>query len=76
VVVSIQFQEVSCANFSNALTDPLETTATGGTGLRYDFTANHYVYNWKTSKIQAGKCYTLYLKLNDDSLYNANFSLK
>ena len=75
-VISIQFQQAACSNFSNIPTDPVETTATGGTGLRYDLTANQFVYNWQTSKTQAGKCYTLNLKLNDGSLYKANFSLK
>lgn len=75
-VTSIQFQQVACANFSDTLTDPVETTATGGTGLRYDFIADQYVYNWQTLKTQVGKCYTLTLKLNDGSLYRANFSLK
>jgi len=75
-VISIKFQQMACSNFANTLTDPVETTATGNTGLRYDFTSNQYVYNWQTSKIWAGKCYTLNLTLNDGSRYQANFSLK
>ncbi|MCL4474995.1 MAG: PxKF domain-containing protein [Nitrospirae bacterium] len=75
-VTSIQFQQVNCANVSTTITDPVETTATGGTGLRYDFTANQYIYNWQTSKSWAGNCYVLLLRLNDGKQYSANFSLK
>ena len=75
-VTSIQFQQVACSNLSSTLTDPVETTVTGGTTLRYDFTSNQYIYNWQTSKTWAGKCYTLNLTLNDGMTYKANFSLK
>jgi hypothetical protein len=75
-ITSIRFQQVNCSNISTTLTDPVETTATGGTGLRYDFTANQYIYNWQTSKSWAGNCYVLLLKLNDGKQYLANFTLK
>jgi hypothetical protein len=75
-VISIQFQQVACLNFSNTLTAPVEAPATGDTGLRYDFTANQFIYNWKTSKTQAGGCYVLNLTLNDGMRYQANFSMK
>jgi hypothetical protein len=73
VVTSTQAQQVAC---SNTLTDAVETTSTEETLLHYDFTTNQYIYNWKTYKTWAGKCYILNLKLNDGSLYKANFSLK
>jgi len=76
VVTSITFQKINCANVSSTLTDPVETTATGNTGLRYDFTANKYIYNWQTSKSWAGSCYVFNLLLNDGSKYSANFQLK
>jgi hypothetical protein len=76
VVTAIQFQQVNCANISTALTDPVETTATGETVLRYDLMNNQYIYNWLTSKSWAGNCYVLLLSLNDGKQYRANFLLK
>jgi len=73
-ITSITFQKINCANVSSTLTDPVETTATGNTGLRS--TANQYIYNWQTSKSWAGSCYVLNLSLNDGSKYSANFQLK
>jgi hypothetical protein len=75
-VISIKAQQVACSNFSSTLTDPVDTTAAGNTVLRYDLTSNQYIYNWKTSKTQAGKCYILNLTLNDGMSYQADFSLK
>ncbi len=64
-VKSIQIEEIACANFSTSITDPVETTATGNTSLRYDSTSSQFIYNWQTAKNQAGKCYVLSLNLND-----------
>ncbi len=75
-VTSIKFEQVACSDFSSALTEAVDTTATGGTVLRYDFTVNQYIYNWKTSQAWAGQCYILILTLNDGMSYQANFSLK
>lgn len=56
-------------------TDPIENYATGGTALRYDFTANQYVFNWKTQK-WAGQCGKVTLKLPDGTSYDALFKFK
>jgi Tol biopolymer transport system component len=52
-----------------------ETTATGGTGLRWDSTAQQFVYNWKTPAL-AGKCVQFTLSFNDGTSQSANFKLK
>jgi hypothetical protein len=46
--------------------DPIEeTSVAGSTQLRYDEAAEQYVYNWKTSKDFADKCYQLVLELDN-----------
>jgi|GEM_PF-1378080 beta propeller repeat protein len=76
IVLSIMTQQVACSDFSSGLSDPVETVTAGESGLRYDFAKNQFIYNWKTQKAWAGKCFTLMLALNDGSIHKANFSLK
>lgn len=59
----------------DATTDPVETTATGGTSLRYDATSHQFVYNWQTPKTP-GKSYRVTLKTLDGSTISADFLLK
>jgi predicted dienelactone hydrolase len=71
-VSSITSKAVSCESFSGDPSDALETTATGGTSLRFE--DDQFVYNWKTPS-SAG-CYELFVTLADGGAHSANFSLE
>ena len=77
-VTSILAKQVNCAAFNGDPIDDIETTATGGTSLRYDATAGQFVYNWTTPKgaSQVGKCYSLTMTAADNSTITAYFKLK
>jgi predicted dienelactone hydrolase len=71
-VNSIKFLSVSCGPLSGDPSDPLETTATGDTSLRFE--DDQFVYNLTTPS-RAG-CYELVVTLADGGTHRANFSLK
>ncbi len=62
---------VSCTGLS-ATTDSVETTSTGGTGLRYDTTGGQFIQNWKTPT-GAGTCYSVSVTTNDGSTWSEAF---
>lgn len=55
--------------------DTLEEYATGGTALRYDTTAQQYIFNWQSPK-QPGSCWQVKLMLADGTARYATFGLK
>ena len=45
-IKSLTYAQTSCS--ATAITDDIETLATGGTVLRYDSSGGQFIYNWKT----------------------------
>jgi hypothetical protein len=72
-VKSLTYAQTSCA--ATAITDDIETLATGGTVLRYDSTGGQFIYNWKTPAL-AGKCYRVTMLAQDGSSLAAYFKMK
>ena len=73
-ITSIDVLPVTCGTFAGDPADALETTASGGSALRYDPASNSFVYNWRTPSV-AG-CYVLLVTLADSGVHRANFNLK
>ncbi|WP_029137390.1 PxKF domain-containing protein [Nakamurella lactea] len=69
---SVRYQSISCASLGSASSD-LPATSSGGTSLRYDMTAEQYIYNWATPGSPG--CYRVNLTLNSGQVVSANFSL-
>jgi cysteine-rich repeat protein len=68
----LRFVEIPCD--STLPVDPIEVTDTSGSsGLRYDLTAEQYIYSWQTAKSFAGKCYEVALELDDGTTPYALF---
>ena len=72
---SLQYTVVTCGGFDLGLSSPLDTAATGGTVLRYDATANQFIYNWQTPNT-SNACYVLTLTLKDGTTHLADFQMK
>ena len=73
VVTSLKYSSISCN--ATAPVDDIETTATGGTTLRYDATAGQFVYNWQTPRVP-GACLSLVVRMQDGGSIVAYFKVK
>ncbi len=73
VITLLKVTKVNCVGGEEI---PIETTATGGTSLRYDTTASQFIYNWQTPSGQAGACYDVTVTTTDGSSIVAHFKLK
>ncbi len=75
IVDTLTYRQVACNAFEDMTESPVELTATGGTVLRYDWTAGQFIFNWKTPATPS-KCYKTTLLLDDGSTISAYFKLK
>lgn len=67
---SLTSSPARCGAFLAQRLDLLETRVSGPGGLSYDSSSNQYVFNWKAPSLG---CYTLFLTLDNDQVYTANF---
>jgi hypothetical protein len=73
---TISVAKVACTNLSGDATDTIDyASATGGTSLRYDSTANQYVYNWATPST-TNTCYRMTVTTPDTQQHIAPFQMK
>jgi hypothetical protein len=68
--------EVNCNTLSSDLNTVTGTLTAGASGLKYDATAAHYTYVWKTDKSWGGKCRIFEMKLSDNSTHTLLFSFE
>ncbi len=70
-----QGQRIGCD--SAAPVDNIEQTISAGeSGLTYDAATDQYGYVWKTSKAWGDTCRKQVMKLDDDTVHQANFRFK
>jgi hypothetical protein len=73
VVSSVRQSIFTCT--AGAPTDDVEAPTSGLTSLRYDSTANQYIYNWQSPKT-SNTCYKITVNLTDGSSRSALFKTK
>jgi hypothetical protein len=73
-IVSLKVDSVVCDGTPDD-SAPINPAGAGDTGLRYDSSANQYIFNWQTKGLAEG-CYTILLTLNDQSVHSTRVQLK
>lgn len=73
VVERVTQSKFTCT--AGAPTDAIEAPTSGATSLRYDTTANQYIYNWQSPK-GANSCYKVTVYLTDGTSKSASFMTK
>lgn len=72
ILASVTAPPLACTATTDS--DPLEEySTTTVSGLKYDPTADQYIYNWKTDGTWSTKCKQLVVKLSDGTEHRANF---
>ncbi|GAA4906148.1 hypothetical protein GCM10025789_26920 [Tessaracoccus lubricantis] len=71
-LVSLSATKSNCAGGPTA--DSV-LVANPGTQLRFDWYAGQFIFNWKTQKADAGKCYVVTATTHDGDVLNAEFVL-
>lgn len=72
-VSAIAYKLTDCAAFTTDASGAVNAASAGGSRLRYDSSAAHYVYNWKTPA--APGCYSLFVTLDTQQQIQANVLL-
>jgi hypothetical protein len=73
-VTAIASADLACG--TEALGAAVPTTTSGSSSLRYDSSANQFVYTWQTASSWADTCRRLSLSLDDGSTHTVDFKLK
>jgi hypothetical protein len=72
-IASISFKPTSCSAFTDDAAGASAAMPTGGSRLRYDHAAGHYVFNWKTPN--APGCHSLFLTTDTQETTRLNVML-
>jgi hypothetical protein len=69
----LTYKKITCPGGLTVDAMEEEAATSGSTVLRYDFTDNQFIFNWKTSSTFVNMCYELSLKLNNGMTQGAYF---